>query len=189
VPRAGLSTSSVVDAATALVDERGPGALTLANVAARTGVAAPSLYKHVDSVAALRNLVSLRILGEVADAVAAAILGRSGDDAVAALMLAYQTYATQHPNRYALFPQQPNDDPRLAASGQQLVDIVLTVLRGYRIEGSEAIHAARCIRATMHGFAALQIAGGLGLPQQTDVTHERLVCMVVAGLRTCASCG
>jgi AcrR family transcriptional regulator len=189
VRRAGLCTSSVVDAAIALVDERGPGALTLANVAARTGVAAPSLYKHVDSLAALRSLVSLRILGEVADTAADAILGRSGDDAVAALMLAYHTYATQHPNRYALFAQQPGDDARLAAAGQQLADIVLAVLRGYGIDGSEANHAARCIRATMHGFAALQTAGGFGLPHQTDVTHQRLVCMVVAGLRTCATCG
>ena len=34
----------------------------------------------------------------------------------------------------------------------------------------------------MHGFAALQISGGFGLPEQTDVTHQRLIRMVVAGL-------
>jgi AcrR family transcriptional regulator len=189
VPRAGLSTSAVVEAATALLDERGPGALTLANVAARTGVAAPSLYKHVDSLAALRSLVSLRILEEVARAVATAVLGRSGDDAVTALMLAYQRYAAQYPSRYALFPQQPGDDPRLDAAGQRLVDIVLAALRGYGLEGSNAIHAARCVRATMHGFAVLQIAGGFGLPEQTDVTHRRLVRMVMAGLRDCVTDG
>jgi AcrR family transcriptional regulator len=187
VPRAGLSTSAVVEAATALLDERGPGALTLAGVAARTGVAAPSLYKHVDSVAALRRLVSLQILREVTGVVAAAVLGRSGDQAVAALMLAYNAYATEHPNRYALFPQQPQDDPCLAAAQQQLVDIVLAVLLGYGIEGADAIHAGRCIRATMHGFAALRLAGGFGLPQQTGVTHEHLVRMVVTGLKACAT--
>ena len=120
---------------------------------------------------------------------ATAVLGRSGDDAVAALMAAYHRYATEHPNRYALFPQQRQDDPQLAAAGQRLVEIVLAVPRGYGIEGSGAIHAARCIRATMHGFAELQIAGEFGLPQQGDVTHQHLVCMVVAGLRGCVSGG
>ncbi len=189
MPRAGLSTSAVVEAATALLDERGADALTLANVAARTGVAAPSLYKHVDSLAALRSLVGLRILEEVTEDVATAILGRSGDDAVAALMFGYHGYATRHPNRYALFPQQPQDDPRLAAAGQRLADMVLAVLRGYGLEGSAAIHATRCIRATMHGFALLQITGGFGLPEQTDDTHRRLVRMVVAGLHDCVTGG
>jgi AcrR family transcriptional regulator len=181
VPRAGLSTRAVVDAATALLDERGAGSLTLAGVAARTGVAAPSLYKHVHSLAELRSLVSLRILEEVTDAVATAVLGRSGDDALAALMLAYHGYATEHPNRYLLFPQQPPGDPRLTAAGQRLVDTVLAVLRGFGLEGPDAIHATRCVRAAMHGFAALQIAG-FALPGQADVTHQRLIRMVIAGL-------
>ena len=146
MPRAGLSTSAVVDAAAALLDEQGADSLTLAKVAARTGVAAPSLYKHVDSLAALRGLVSLRILEEVTAAVATAVVGRSGDDAVAALMLAYHRYATEHPNRYALFPQQPRDDPQLVAAAQRLVNIVLAVLRGYGLEGSDAIHATRCLQ-------------------------------------------
>ncbi len=187
MPRAGLSTRAVVEAATALLDERGADSLTLANVAARTGVAAPSLYKHVHSLAALRSLVSLRILEEVTGAVATAVLGRSGEDAVAALMLAYHRYATEHPNRYALFPQRPMDDPDLAAAGQRLTGIMLAVLRGYGLEGSDAIHAARCIRAAIHGFAALQIAGGFGLPEQLDVTHQRLVRMVLAGLHDCVT--
>lgn len=187
MPRAGLSTKAVVDAATALVDERGPGSLTLANVAARTGVAAPSLYKHVHGLGALRVLVSLRILEEVSDGAAAAVLGRSGDDALAAFMLAYHRYATEHPNRYALFPQQPGCDPLLAAAAQRLMDVLLAVLRGYGLDGSDAIHVARCVRATIHGFAALQIADGFGLPGQLEITHQRLIGMVVAGLHDCVT--
>jgi AcrR family transcriptional regulator len=177
----------VVDAAMALVDDRGPDSLTLANVAARTGVAAPSLYKHVHGLGALRALVSLRILEEVSDAAAAAVLGRSGDDALAAFMLAYHGYATEHPNRYALFPQQPALDPMLAAAAQRLMDVMLAVLRGYGLDGPEAIHVARCVRATIHGFAALQIAGGFGLPEQLEITHRRLTGMVMAGLHDCAT--
>jgi hypothetical protein len=139
------------------------------------------------SLGALRGLVSLRILEEVTEAAATAVLGRSGDDALAALMLAYHRYATEHPHRYALFPQRPMGDPQLAAAAQRLVDTVLAVLRGYGLEGPDAIHATRCVRAAMHGFAALQIAGGFGLPEQTDVTHQRLISMVVAGLHDCVT--
>jgi len=59
VPRAGLSTDGVVDVALAIVDEQGPEALSLSVVAARAGVAAPSLYKHVASLAELRSRVEI----------------------------------------------------------------------------------------------------------------------------------
>ncbi|MBC7559896.1 MAG: helix-turn-helix transcriptional regulator, partial [Dermatophilaceae bacterium] len=63
-PRTPLSTASVVDAAIELVDQQGRGALTLAAVAKRTGVATPSLYKHVSSLESLRQKVSARVTGE-----------------------------------------------------------------------------------------------------------------------------
>ena len=61
MPRAGLSTDGVVDVALAIVDEQGPEALSLSVVAARAGVAAPSLYKHVASVAELRSRVAAAV--------------------------------------------------------------------------------------------------------------------------------
>ena len=66
MPRAGLSTASVVDAAVELVDERRRGVLTLAAVASRTGVATPSLYKHVRNLEALQQKVSARVTAELA---------------------------------------------------------------------------------------------------------------------------
>lgn len=91
-PRVGLSADGVVDAALALVDERGTEALTLANVAARTGVATPSLYKHVGGLAELRALVGVRILDEMTTRFSAVAVGRGGDAAVAALMREYRAY-------------------------------------------------------------------------------------------------
>ena len=62
MPRAGLSTDAVVDVALALVDEKGLDALSLAAVADRAGVAAPSLYKHVGSLADLRDLMAIKAI-------------------------------------------------------------------------------------------------------------------------------
>ena len=86
MPRAGLNGDAVVDAALAVVDENGPQALTLATVAARVGVATPSLYQHVAGLAQLRARVAARVLTEMTEVATDAVVGRSGDDAVATLM-------------------------------------------------------------------------------------------------------
>ncbi|KAA2253568.1 TetR family transcriptional regulator [Solihabitans fulvus] len=184
VSRAGLSQEAVVDAALELVDQDGLDALTLAAVANRTGVATPSLYKHVRNLAALRQLIALRVLDELTERLGAAAMGRSEEDAIRALMLAYRQYAAERPHRYAALPQKPQPDAALAAAGGRLVEVFLAVLRGYGLTDSAAIHATRCVRAAVHGFVALEVAGGFGLPEKLDVTYENLIDMVSGGLRT-----
>lgn len=183
MPRAGLSTEAVVDAAVTVLDEGGPEALTLAAVATHTGVATPSLYKHVESLGELRRRVAVRSMNELADRLTAAVLGRSGDDALRAAMTAYRGYALEHPNRYAALPQHPVSDPDLAAAGGRVLQVILAVLDGYGLSGSEAIHVARSVRAAAHGFAALQTAGGFQLAEDPDASYGRLIDLLVAGLR------
>lgn len=182
MPRAGLSPAAVVDAALAVVDERGVDALTLAAVAARTGVAAPSLYKHVGGLADLRTLVVVRIMDELTARLSAAVAGRSRDDAVTALMTAYRDYVLADPNRYAALPPDPLHDPALAAAGARMLDVFLAVLRGYGLRDAAAVHAIRCLRAVCHGFATIQAAGGFGLPQDLDRTYRYLIDMYLASL-------
>lgn len=182
MPRARLSTAAVVDAALDLIDDRGLDALALAAVAERTGVAAPSLYKHVGSLAQLRTLVAVRIMEELTDRFTAALVGRSGDEAVATLMRAYRRYSVEHPARHAAMPPDPLHDPALASAGARLLEVFLAVLRGYGLEGEAAIHATRCLRAIVHGFASIEAAGGFGLPEDLDTTHEQLIHMFVASL-------
>lgn len=183
MPRVGLSPDAVVDAAIAVIDADGPDALSLAAVASRTGVATPSLYKHVSSLDALRGRVQLRVITELGDALAEAVLGRSTDDALRALMNAYRDYAVTHPHRYAALPQQPRPEPELAAAGARTIEVIMAVLRGYGLAGAEAVHATRCLRAAMHGFASLQISGGFQLAEDVDESHRRLTDAMVAGIR------
>jgi AcrR family transcriptional regulator len=180
--RAGLSTPSVVDAALAVIDEQGPGALTLAAVAARTGVAAPSLYKHVGGLAELRTLVGLRVIEDMTGRFRAAVLGRSGDDAVVALMQAYRDYVRERPARYALMPLDPLHQPELAEAATAMLDVTLAALRDYDLTPASAIHVTRCIRAAAHGFASLEAGGGFGFPQDVDASYAQLIRMVLTGL-------
>jgi AcrR family transcriptional regulator len=182
MPRAGLSTDAVVGAALAVVDEHGAGALTLAAVAQRTGVATPSLYKHVAGLPELRTLLGVRVLDDMTEHFTAAVLGRSGDDAVVALMHAYRAYVARHPARYAAAPLDPLHDPALALAGRRLLEVVFAALRGYGLADSAAIHATRCLRAVAHGFASLESNGGFGLPEDLDETYDQLISLVLAGL-------
>ncbi|GAA1986262.1 TetR/AcrR family transcriptional regulator [Kitasatospora viridis] len=186
MPRAGLTPDVVVDHALALIDEQGPGELTLAAVAARAGVAAPSLYKHVPGgLAGLRRLVAVRVTGDLADQLTGAVAGLDGEDAVQALLRAYHAYALAFPRRYAALPQAPSadDDERLTTEGGRLVGTIFQVLAGYGITDAEAVHAARTVRSLAHGFASLAIGGAFQLGEDLAVTQERMIGLLTGGLR------
>ncbi|MFD0276252.1 TetR/AcrR family transcriptional regulator [Kitasatospora sp. NPDC127111] len=184
MPRVGLTPEQVVGHALALIDEQGPEALTLAAVAARAGVATPSLYKHVSGgLAELRRLVAVRVTEELADRLAGAALGRGGDDAVAAVLRAYHGYATEYPHRYNALPQAPQPDDELTRAATRLVGVIIAVLRAYGLDGSEAIHAARAVRSVAHGFASLSIGGAFQLAEDLGDTQDRLITVLTHGLR------
>lgn len=187
MPRAGLSADTVVDVAIAILDEQGPGALTLSVVAARAGVATPSLYKHVGSLAELRSRVSNRILGEMTSAATEAVLGLSGDDAVVALMRRMRAYAVEHPARYAQVPADPMHNPDLAAAARSLIEVFLAVLRAYDLQGPDAIHATRCFRVIVYGFSSIESSGGFGLAEDQSETYEQLIHMYLEYLHSAVS--
>lgn len=174
--RAGLSTASVVNVAVELVDELGAGALTLAAVAGRTGVAPPSLYKHVRNLEALQQKVSARATAELAQILTRSVAGRSAEEALRCLAHAYRDYALAHPSLYRLTQRVPDvGDPDHVAAGEQAVQAVSAALSGYGLEGDEAIHATRVARSALHGFVALEIDGGFALRQDVGLSFERLV--------------
>jgi AcrR family transcriptional regulator len=181
--RSRLTTAKVVDAALELVDEQGIDALTLAAVAARTGVATPSLYKHVASLGDLRAHVGLRVMEHMTAWLTETVVGRSGDEAVSALVHAYRAYVQKHPKRYAAAPMDPLHDELQRAAGLKFMELVLATLRSYGLEGSDAVHAARRLRVIVHGFASIESSGGFGLPEDLDETYDQLVRMYLDDLR------
>jgi AcrR family transcriptional regulator len=62
------------------------------------------------------------------------------------------------------------------------VDGLDGVLRGWDLEGDDAIHAVRVVRSALHGFVALELSGGFGLPLDLDDSYERLVGVLAEGL-------
>ena len=182
MPRAGLTTDAVVDIALALVDEKGLEALSLAAVADRAGVATPSLYKHVGSLADLRDLMAARIIRQLTDLSAGVVMGRSRDDAVVALMQAYRAYVVTNPGRYALMPLDPLRRDSLAGPGMELLNVFVAVMRGYGLDDEQSTHAIRRMRSAVHGFAVIESGGGFGQPENIDKTYEGIIAMFLKSL-------
>lgn len=179
-----LTVERISAAALALVDEGGPEALALSEVARRLDVKPPSLYKHIDGLDELRKLVQLAVTEEMTQRFAAASIGRSGAEAIGAVMHAYREFAAQHPHRYAIAPADPLGDPALAAAGKRMLGVVAACLRQYRLSDADTVHALRVLRTVAHGFATVESAGGFGLPEDCDVTYERLIAMVIRDIET-----
>ncbi|WP_219418794.1 TetR-like C-terminal domain-containing protein [Pseudonocardia nigra] len=185
MPRAGLSPAAVVDIALGIVDEDGPGALTLAAVAGRAGVAVPSLYKHIRNLGALHQKLAAAATAELAEVLTAATAGRAGGDAVEAIAGAYRSYARDRPGRYPTTQRVPDAaDPAHVAGAERAVAAITAVLRGYSIAGDEAIHATRMLRSALHGFVSLEASGGFGMPQDVDGSFTRLVTALDLALRS-----
>ncbi|HET8978610.1 MAG TPA: WHG domain-containing protein, partial [Solirubrobacteraceae bacterium] len=142
MPRAGLDAEAVVTAAAQLADSEGLGALTLARLAGRLGVRAPSLYVHVDGVEDLRRRIAERGARELRAALQDAAAGRARREALTAVATTYRAYAREHPGTYTALQREVGSD-----EAARLVDVVLAVLRGYELAGDDAIHAARIVRA------------------------------------------
>jgi AcrR family transcriptional regulator len=188
VPRAGLSTTAVVDAAAAVADAEGLEAVTLARIADSVGVRTPSLYNHVAGLDDVRRHLALRGVAELAAAMRDAAVGRARDDALIAMAHAYRAYATRHPGRYAATQRAPAEaDPELSQAAAAAVETLLSILRGYGLHDDDAIHAARAVRSALHGFVTLETGGGFGLPVALDETFDRMVAALARGLASDAA--
>jgi AcrR family transcriptional regulator len=176
VPRAGLSEELVIDEAVRLADEVGLEAMTLTVLAERLGVRQPSLYKHVDGVVALRRGIALRAKAALGETLARSAVGRSGEDAIVAMSQSYRRWALAHPGQYEAAQRAPaaGDDRDIAVS-RAVVEICADVLRGFGLEGDDAIDAIRGYRAALHGFVSLETSGAFGLPQDVERSFDQLV--------------
>ena len=176
MPRAGLTTSRVVEEAENVADECGLEKLTLAAVARKLEVRMPSLYKHVAGIDELRQLMSVQAKNETADVLARAAAGKSGSQALRSMLGAWRTWAKAYPGRYAATVHAPDkDEVEDTGASNGVLDIVYATLDDYRLEGDEAVNAVRLLRAHFHGFVSLERAEGFKFPNDIDHSFELLI--------------
>ncbi|MDQ4137280.1 MAG: WHG domain-containing protein, partial [Actinomycetota bacterium] len=100
----------------------------------------------------------------------------------------YRRWALKHPGRYAATVRAPDpSNTEAVAAADAAVRAVLAVLEGYGLHGDQLIDATRSLRAALHGFVALEAAGGFGMPRSIDTSFERHVENLVAALEATAT--
>jgi AcrR family transcriptional regulator len=179
-----LDRQTVVREAAALADRHGFAALSLSELAARLRIKTPSLYNHVAGLDDLKRELQIEAARELRARFLEACAGRSGEAAVRALGEAYRRFARERPGLYpalTVAPDKHDRDAQAAAAG--VVDVIATVLSAWGLAGDDAIHAVRVLRAGLHGFVSIELAGGFGLPVDVDETFARLLDTLVRGLR------
>lgn len=181
--RAGLSPEVIVADAAQLVDRVGREGLTMAALAKQRGVAQPSLYKHINGLDQLHQLLAAQSLRELGDVMRRASSGKAGSDALSAVSHAYRGWALAHPGRYGYVIHAPAPGDDAAASAAEVLSVLDDVFLGYGL-GEDTVSATRFLRSALHGFVSLELGGGFGLEDPVDESFRRLVSATDQALTT-----
>ncbi|HET7397600.1 MAG TPA: TetR/AcrR family transcriptional regulator [Intrasporangium sp.] len=136
----------ILDVAAALLEEEGPDALTMRELAGRMGIRAPSLYKHVRDKDEIVAGLQERALTHLARHLAAADPGLGG------LADAYRSWAMAHPKLYEVATRRPLARERIAPGVESAAAAPIVAAAG----GDE--HLARALWALAHGLVDLELS-------------------------------
>ena len=182
--RSPLDSAKVIAMAADIADAEGLDRLTLTRVAIELGVRQPALYRHIGGYDDLLRSLSLRGREILAQRLADAAVGLSGDDSVAAVGHAWRKMVRDHPGIYAATDRYPcAGDAELEAAVEWVLAVLGQTLRGYDLTDEDRVHATRTLRSAFHGFSHLESGDGHPLPHDPEATFEHLVQLMCAGIQ------
>jgi AcrR family transcriptional regulator len=180
----GLDRRAVIVAAVDMVDQQGVGALTMTRLADELGIRLPSLYAHVRGQDDLRRELWLWAVADLGEHLGASVMGRSGEDALAAFATTLRDYARRYPGRYQLTLDPPVPFDETAALVRHRANAPFkAVIRSFGLDDDTAVHAGRALRAAIHGFVALEAQDAIGKDGGTDESFRHLVALLARGLQ------
>ncbi|PRZ44410.1 TetR family transcriptional regulator [Antricoccus suffuscus] len=183
MPKAALSREIVVRAAYDVAAKVGFDRFTVADVARHLGVSVPNIYKHASGLDGLRRSIAIAATRELTSAATHAAVGKSGSEAFLAMAAAYRTFAIEHSGIYPATQVVPAaDDSEHLQVAESAVAMLAAVLRGYGLSDDRQIDAVRTVRSLLHGYVALEIAGGFEMPQDVDESFRYAVRLLDKGL-------
>lgn len=181
-----LTRRDVIEAAIACVEQEGEAALGVNRVARELGITPPSIYKHVESGAALRRLVALEIWRRCLALCCQAIEGVT-DSSTMLKTVAHtaRKFALSQPALYRIMtamPLQPTE-PDCAPIVQSILGFYQRVLQPYKLTESETIHAMRMLNAAFYGFVATEQAGLLTLETSTEKSFDVMIDALIQAIQ------
>jgi AcrR family transcriptional regulator len=183
-PRQGLDFKKVIQTGENLANREGFYAVTIASLAKELDVRPPSLYNHIKGLEELRKELALSGLQQLYHLLKSAVEHASAEDAVYRLSKAYVSFVRKSPGIYeATATVAPRiQDEEVQKASDNIVFLVLDVLKPYHLPENEALHAVRSLRSILHGFSSLEHKGGFGMSLSTDETLDFLIRTFALGL-------
>jgi AcrR family transcriptional regulator len=184
---------ALIDAATRLLDQGGPQAVTLREVGRRAGVSHNAPYKHFASKQALLAAVAARELErQRARFVATVGRRRAPESALRAAIQQYVAWALEHPARFRLvfgsWSIESDELGRAADAAQSvLTAVVAEAQRAGVLPAGDPLRLASLLRALAHGAADLQATGHLRPDGKGRASAEELVDDLLGYLRDAAT--
>ena len=171
-----LTSALVLEAAVEAVEEKGLNELSMQDLASRLGIKSPSLYNHISGLDDIRRQLTKEVLHRMENTIRDSAVGRSGENALREMALAYRKSAKIHPELYKAFAssRQPRD-PEIEAAIQSLVGVLFRVLEGYGLNPEQEVHFIRIFHSGIHGFVSLEAAGFFGGDLLADETFDELI--------------
>jgi AcrR family transcriptional regulator len=168
--RARVSREQVLDAALKIADEGGLAAVTMANVGARLGVEAMSLYRHIDNKEEMLDGLVDRVFAEIEVPLDArdwrAALRRRAVSAHAALR--------RHPWAIGLMESRAHPGPATLAHHDAMVAILLRA--GF--DGRAATRVYNLLDSYIYGFALQEATLPFASPEEMASLSEQMLSVV-----------
>jgi AcrR family transcriptional regulator len=160
--------AALIDAALALIAERGVEALSVAEAARRTGVSPGAPYRHFPTRQDLLKATAIHAAELLAVDLRDALTADAGGDPGEALAITASVYvrfvARHHAGFDLIFSDQLRHlgDPALSAAGRAVMDVLLPIAMDItNRDATEALALLEKHFAAAHGYAVLYLSGFL----------------------------
>jgi hypothetical protein len=141
------------------------------------------LGDKVASIPEMRRFLAVKGYREMREIIERDIMGKSGNDALRALMLALRRYALERPGLSAATFRTPETDcPDWRDAQMQLAGVVFAVFAQLGVCGEEAHHALRILRSIVRGFVLHEMNASFLDPLEHEQTYEIAIRMFTEGL-------
>lgn len=178
----GALREALIDAAEAIIAERGVEGFSLREAARRAGVSPAAPGHHFGDARGLLTAVAARAFRDFGDALEAGNVGPDRRARIRGQGLAYVRFALANRARFQLMWRKAlldREDPALMAAGDRAFDILDRTARGEAPPaGPDMIGLAPSIAAwsIVHGFVELALSGAFGTgPEELEAATERLL--------------
>lgn len=183
--RRGLTRDLIVQEAINLVEEEGYENLSMRNLAKRLDVKAASLYNHIKSVEELHTEICVKVVDDFFQAQKDAMLGKTAEDAVMALALAYRKLANEKRSVYDLAISLPREGDRELNEKRKIFSrVAMEAVGKFALTEEQKLYWQRILRVSMHGFVSLEQAGYFTHSAiDTEKSYRFTIMNIIEGLR------